>query len=291
MSDGIPADSDMVFPLSKGWNGDGGYFRFIEQIGPEYDFSSVLDVLQGRVVGVIYRGMIVPEICASILDSFRNSPDRVRRDTDAPGDYLGTVHFLRRTSDYLDSAVEATRAFTAVVGPNDPLTLFWNALNNSLGIIGARQRVARHDGRSACPGLIRSLSGSEGYALPPHEDASQCADPQQAGFEIQKVLGFEIAAINICIESAVDGKLAVWNLKPSEAFKRWLGISYSGFPYPLHALDGIGRLDITINVGDVYVFNAGHVHAVDPITVPGSRRTTIAALFGFISSDTVVSWA
>lgn len=120
---------------------------------------------------------------------------------------------------------------------------------------------------------------------------SQCSDPRQADFEIQGVADFEVAALNINLRSSADGgRLIVWNIKPDAAAKRRLGISYEGVPYPLDSLKTVERLAVNVKDGDAYLFNSGHVHAVEPIAGADSRRTAIAALLGFIDHRTVVSW-
>jgi hypothetical protein len=285
--------TDFSTPLLTGWSGNQAYFRFDDVRFCETGgrLPDVIRVLRGERLGVIYRNFVPPDVLATLVRRFQASKHRVLRGAEAPGEYVGTVHYLRPTSEYMDAVPQATAAVAEVLdGDSDPLARFWQLLDRTLRESGARHRLACHQGRSACPGLIRSLWSSGSYALDAHEDMSQCRDPRQADFEIQGVGDFEVAALNICIESAEGGRLVVWNVKPDAAAKRRLGISYEGVPYPLASLAGIDRLTLQISAGDAYVFNSGHVHAVEPIRGAQSRRTAIAALLGFIDTRTVVSW-
>ncbi|HUC25020.1 MAG TPA: hypothetical protein VMA73_20105 [Streptosporangiaceae bacterium] len=276
-----------------GWSGDEAYFRFedVKFADSGGCLSEAIRVLRGDLLGVIYRNMVPADAMASLVRRFQASKHRVLRGAEAPGEYIGTVHYLRPTKEYMEAAPQATAAIAEVLdGDGDPLARFWHLLDQTLRQAGAQHRFARYAGQNACPGLIRSLWSSGGYALDPHEDMSQCSDPRQSDFEIQGVTDFEVAALNICIESAEGGRLLVWNIKPDALAKQRLGISYEGVPYPLASLTGVDRLALRINAGDAYLFNSGHVHAVEPILGAQSRRTAIAALLGFINERTVVSW-
>lgn len=51
-----------------GWRGDPDYFRFVELT--EFDADAVLDVLHGRRLGVIFRGVIDPDTSAELVRRF-----------------------------------------------------------------------------------------------------------------------------------------------------------------------------------------------------------------------------
>ncbi|MFE2098647.1 MULTISPECIES: hypothetical protein [unclassified Streptomyces] len=272
-----------------GFSGDPDYFRFKEY--RTFDPRAVVDVLRGRSAGVVFRGAVDPEICAELSARFWDSDDREKRTAVAPSYYLGTYHFHKTTEEYLDESERTTPALEEVLGiERDPLTEFYDGLAGALAPQGVTVRRAEHGGRQACRGLLRSWHAAGEYTLDPHEDSSQCAHPGQADFEIQRVLDHQICALNICLENGDGGRLALWNIQPDEASKRRLGLEHTGSPYPMDTLDGIECQWLEINAGDIYVFNGAHIHAVEPNTSAGSRRTTLAGIFGFVDRDTVVSW-
>ncbi|MDT8912016.1 hypothetical protein [Amycolatopsis sp. PS_44_ISF1] len=272
-----------------GWSGSPDYFTVRECSG--FDPRAVVDVLRGRTAGVMFRGMIDPQTCATLAGRFWDSPHRRTRGVEAPGYFLGAYHYHKTTRAYLQESAAAAEAVDAVLdGPGDPLRRFYDGLADVLAADGVDVRRARHDGAQACRGLLRSWHGQGEYALAPHDDRSQCTEPQQADFEIQRVVGHQVAALNICLENGNGGRLAYWNIQPDDASKRRLGLHHTGSPYPLESLRGIEMKWIEVNPGDVYVFNGAHVHAVEPNTDPELRRTTLAGMFGFADDSTVVSW-
>jgi hypothetical protein len=248
-------------------------------------------VLSGTVAGVVFRGTITPDTCVELAARFWSSPARRTRGAEAPGHYLGSYHYHKPTAQYLHESAEVAAALDEVLDvPGDPVSVFYRGLDEALGAQNATVRLARHGGRSACRALLRSWHGQGEYALAPHEDLSQCTEPQQADFEIQRVTDHHAVALNGCLENGNGGRLAYWNIQPDEASKRRLGLHYSGSPYPLDSLEGIELQWVEIGVGDIYVFNGAHVHAVEPNTGADLRRTTLAGLLGFVDDTTVVSW-
>ncbi|MEV6766732.1 hypothetical protein AB0N16_40135 [Streptomyces sp. NPDC051105] len=278
----------VAVPLT-GWSGSAEYFTFREY--DTYRPEAVVDVLLGKVAGVMFRGMVDPETRKELARRFWASTHRKKRGTEAPGYYLGTYHYHKTTETYLEESEQIAPALDEVLDvPGDPTAVFYGGLAEVLAPQGIEVRRARHGDRQACRGLLRSWHGQGEYALAPHEDLAQCTEPQQADFEIQKVAGRHVAALNICLENGDGGRLAYWNIQPDELSKRRLGLHYTGSPYPLESLAGTELTWIDVNPGDVYVFNGAHVHAVEPNTDPDLRRTTLAGILGFTDDSTVVSW-
>jgi hypothetical protein len=272
-----------------GWSGGTDYFTVREY--RTFDPQAVIDVLRGRVAGVIFRGMVAPDSCAALSDRFWNSPDRARRSSEAPSYYLGTYHYHKTTAEYLDESERTAAALERVLDvPGDPVTTVYGGLAEALAAEGTTVRPARQGSREACRALLRSWHGDGRYALEPHEDRAQCTEPKQADFEIQRVLDHQITALNICLENGDGGRLLLWNIQPDDASKRELGLHHTGSPYPTETLEGIECRRLDIAAGDVYLFNGSHVHAVEPNVSRDSRRTTLAGILGFVDDHTVVSW-
>jgi hypothetical protein len=274
-----------------GWSGDADYFTFREY--EEFVPEAVLDVLEGRVAGVVFRGMVSPEVTATISQRFWDSPNRQVRGVEAPGYYVGAYTWNKPTAQYLDEAALANPILRGLLDvPGDPMKQFYAGLGAVLAERGAVVRPAEHEGRIAAIALFRSWHGRGAFALEPHDDDSQCSDPQMADFERNGVFGNPIGALNICLENnGGGGRLVYWNVQPDLESKRSLGVEFTGSPYPAELLEGFESKWIDVNAGDVYVFNGAHVHAVEPNTTEQQTRTTLAAMMAFVDDRNVVTWS
>lgn len=272
-----------------GWSGEPSYFRFAEFSG--YSPGAVVDVLRGRLLGAVFRNAVPTRTCLEIADRFWASDSALSRGGEAPVRYLGAYHYHKLTRVYLDECAEVAAALDEALAVDaDPLSLFYGGLGEALAGEGVTVRLAEHDGQPACRGVIRSWFGRGQFALVPHEDRGQCREANQADFEIQRVIDHNVCALNICLENGAGGRLLVWNIQPDDVSKERLGTFYSGSPYPVSALEGFDARWLEVRPGDIYVLNGSHVHAVEPSAVPGTKRTTLSGLFGFIDDATVVSW-
>ncbi|WP_261576156.1 hypothetical protein [Frankia gtarii] len=284
-------DHPDIAPVT-GWIGDQDYFVF-----REYDHFApepVLDVLHGRVAGVVFRDVVPVEVCAEIAARFWDSPHRLTRGAEAPGYYLGSYTWHKPTAQYLDESEQVNPILDDLLDvEGDPMKVFYAGLSDALAREGAIVRPAAQDGRVASRALLRSWHGGGEFALNPHDDYSQCADPQMADFERRGVLQRSVVALNICLENDLGGRLAYWNIQPDAGSKSRLGLAITGSPYPSASLVGHETKYIEVNTGDIYVFNGAHVHAVEP-NADNTRthtRTTLAAMMGFIDDHTVVTWS
>jgi hypothetical protein len=235
--------------------------------------------------------MVPVESCQELTTRFWASSARRARGTDAPGYYIGAYHYHKTTSAYLAQAADAEGPLDAVLDiPGEPLAVLRQGLSEALEKEGIEFRTARHEGREAGRAVLRSWHGQGDFALAPHEDEAQCSEPQQADFEIQRVVGYHVVGLNICLENGAGGRLGVWNVRPNDEDRLRLGVRYAGSPYPVEFLEGAEVMWIDINPGDVYLFNSAHIHAVEPETDVTAQRTTMSAMLGFIGERSVVSW-
>jgi hypothetical protein len=264
---------------------DQQFFRFDEC--DEFDPERVLDVLRGRQLGVIFRGVIPLAVQQDMTARFWNSAGLTRR-TGEPSHHVGTYHWNKPVDTYLAETSKVTEHVMELLDCDDsPWHWFRDRMNERLATDGALLRLAEMNGEQACPALVRAWNKEGEFALEPHEDEAQCRDPRQAGFEVQRVLGFEPCATNMCIEHEGGGRLVLWNIRPDDDSRRRFDILHSGFSYPPRTLDGIERINVDIHPGDLYVFNGRHVHAVDATL---GNRTAVSFLLGFIDEQTVVTW-
>lgn len=283
--------SPMQLRTVTGWRGDPDYFRFAEY--QELDLDPVIEVLRGRLLGVIYRGVIDPAASRELVRRFWDSPARKRRGgevCESLGYYVGAYHYHKPTAVYLDESAEVAPHLDRILDvPDEPARWFRDRLTRRLAAEDVEFRLARNNGRPGCPLLIRSWNAAGAFALQPHEDASQCRVSAQAGFEVQRTLDHTVAAVNMCLENGGGGQLVIWNVVPDDESKSRLGLYYAGSPYPPEAVDGIDAIWLPVRAGDVYVFNGEHVHGVEA-SAAGAKRTTMAWNMGFCDERTVVSW-
>lgn len=274
-----------------GWQGDAGYFRFVEL--DHFDPDPVVDVLRGDVLGVVFRDVIDHAAAEELVRRFWDSPARKRRGgevCESLGYYVGAYHYHKPTQQYLDESAEIAGYLGSVLDvPNEPSRWFRARVDERLRRDGACLRLSQKDGREGCPVLIRHWNASGEYALQPHDDESQLHHPAQADFEIQRTPNYTVAAVNMCLENGDGGRLVVWNLVPDRESKERYGLELSGSPYPLEAVDGIESLWLQVRTGDIYVFNGGHVHGVEASANEG-KRTTMAWNMGFCDDHNVVTW-
>ncbi|MFI6067033.1 hypothetical protein ACIA47_17510 [Micromonospora sp. NPDC051227] len=270
-----------------GWQGPSDYFRFVER--EAFDPSVVEDVLRGRRLGVVFRDVVPAEALNRLVERFWASPLNKRREhVEAPGNYLGTYHFHKTTEQYLaDSAEVAPEMHATLDFPGSPWRWFQDDLRSYFARQGVRFRLAEKDGRVACPATIRSWDAVGDFALLPHEDYAQCREPGQADFEIQQVLQYRPCGVNFCLENGDGGRLVVWNIQPDDETRTRHGSYYAGAPYPPATMVDIQSVRLDLSPGDLYVFNAAHVHAVERNR---GNRTTLSCLMGLVDDANVVVW-
>jgi hypothetical protein len=274
-----------------GWQGDADYFRFVEC--DTLDPDQIIEVLRGKVVGVIFRGVMDHNASQELVRRFWESPIRKRREgevCESIGSYVGAFHYHKPTQRYLDESAEVADALAAMLDiQGEPSSWFRKTLSDRLEQEGITFRLAAKDGRPGCPLLIRHWGAPGEYALQPHEDVSQCRWPEQVEFEIQRTVDRPVCAVNMCLENKEQGRLVIWNIIPDEASKQRLGLELSGSPYPTEVLTGFEVIRLDVRPGDIYVFNGAHIHGVDA-SPAGSRRTTLAWNMGMCDDKTLVSW-
>ncbi|MGB0843173.1 MAG: hypothetical protein ACPGVN_00350 [Alphaproteobacteria bacterium] len=264
-------------------------FQFIDT--DNFDAQIVLDVLQGRRAGVIFRKQISDDECKTIKENFWKSEMRYTRGEAVPAQYLGTYHYAKKIEKYFEQAEAVNPSLDMLFeNTNDPVERFGNAVAALAYEQKIQYRQAEHDGHKSCRFVMRSWSESGAFSLKPHEDWSQCLDPAQADFEAQKMGTNPLMATNMNVEAAEGGFLRYFNIIPDEVSKAELGLTHVGYPYPIESLEGIEYQDIYPRQGDIYCFNAAAVHAVGPITSVGQQRATIAFVSGMKDEKTILTW-
>lgn len=272
-----------------GWSGDAAFFAFPEY--QEFDASVALSVLQGKLAGVIFRNCIDTTVCAAIIEKFWAHPERQRRSAEAPGFYIGALHWLTPMSELMAKVPKAREALYSILDtPNEPTT---EAIGKILAASGGTLKSARaatYNGQPVCDRLIRAWEGEGNYSLNPHEDESQISWPGQSEFEISQLTSHPVCALNMCLENTSGGDLHYWNIRPDQQSKERLKVQHTGIPYPLEALTQYERIVVPIRRGDLYLFNGGLLHAVTSKSGIHDRRTTLSNLMAINDNHELIQW-
>ncbi len=282
VSPAVPAITGRIYPPE--------YFKIGEFT--RLDAKEIVRVMRGEVAGCIFRGVMDPALCQRVCDNFWKHPQRRQRGDAVPAYYLGTYHYAKELSLYLDEAAATSVAVHEVFdGGRNVFDELMTEVRAELARTGVALRTARHEGRDAAEFVIRSWSGGGKFALAAHDDAAQLTAKLQAGFEIQEVARNPLAAVNMCLQNgAGGGQLVYWNIEPDVATRRALGLEETGYPYQAEWLDGFDRIDLPVHAGDIYFFNGKLIHAVQAQSNPGEFRSTISFLMGFKDPQTAIYW-
>ncbi len=274
--------------------------EFLVESFDEIDFNKIVEVLDGKRLGVIFKRVIPQSTCQTISNEFWDHPELYVRESDAPAHYLGSFHFGKELDEYMSECSRfRDKLDTIFRGIEDPVNSLMFGLKTLLSNDGRVIRSATWNGMSAGKFVMRAWLNQEEYSLAPHEDFAQCRVEKQRGFEIQDIPNDSaIGAFNICINNSKGGNLKIWDYIPSDEDRVYFGTTETGSPYPPEALLDFPNLSINIEAGDVYIFDGRYVHAVtnhSQVYVAGENlmqpaRTTISFLLSNIDSKTTITW-
>lgn len=239
-----------------------GDFRLHESVRA-VDLEAVSRVLRGDLAAYRIREFIPQVQCREIMRNWDSAPRTPRYGDGEDGVeayYVGASHIEKNTADYLDEVEKSADAVRGLYqGTNDPIAMFWAALDAPGG--PAAVRAAVHEGRTAGSSKAVSWNKSGTYLLKPHDDLAQLSDPRQAGFEIQGVR--RVMAVNAYPRvTAGSGQLQLWNVEPDDTSRAALGLTHSGFPYPPELLEEHPSVVVPVQTGDLCVINGNLAHAV-----------------------------
>jgi len=282
--------------MLSGKTHDENFFRYYTSV--KIQFPEILKVLKGEMLGCIFNSVIPKGFCDTIYCNAFNKEGMVKenmareRTDEAPPISIGTQHYKKYLDVYLDEARRVLPELDSLfedIAPKD--NFFYNFISDfsqHLEKYSIKLRLAEHNGKPASPFWIRSFDASKEFIISPHDDAPQLRCPKQAGFEIQSVKN--IIAVNMCLENKNDGILLHYNLQPDDDMRKAYGVEYTGYPYPLHILEKIQRIELKTKKGDFYFLNANNIHAVKVNEKSKNLRTTMSWFMGFKDDSTILYW-
>ena len=281
-----------------------GRFR-VHETHASVDIDAVFEVLRGNLAAYRIRGFVPPEACRRIVDNFWASPARVPRlgqgEDGVEGYFIGASHIEKTTREYLEEArafEEAIEKLYAATG--SPVSAFRRALvSGSAAPVASRLRQSRRPPVDVRPARFEGLSAGDSKAvywnnpghflLQPHDDLAQLRDPMQKGFEIQRAT--RVMAVNVYAQvPANSGQLQVWNIEPDDRSRSELNLTYSGFPYPPHVLEGYQSTIIPVETGDLLLLYGNLVHAVLRGATTSLKNRLLLTCFMTRTSDRELLW-
>lgn len=251
--------------------------------------SHLLDVLNGKAVGLIVHSYLTSEQCECITKNFHNNTGLHARQDNVKGITVGADLY---GSDP-DSYIRATSAARNAVED-----LFREAVNVPALLRSDIQRLLPAGVAirpAACRGVEFNYSRAIGwtdtgqYALKLHDDKAQLGDPRQ--HELETSLIKNSVAFNVYPSvTEAGGELELININPDLETKQRLDIQHTGYPYPAELLAQFDRLIIKPQPGDLVIIAGSFVHGVRGVHGEGFRLL-LNHFAGFMDEQTVITWS
>jgi len=260
--------------------------------------EELLPLLAGTTPVIIIREALSPTICRALVDAFNSSPCRHPRDDSVSGSALGAYHYGQSFEDYAREVTVTNHCIREFLAAGaDPVQQVLQTCEDMLKPLGIALRPAKWRNVDAALARAASWTAPGDYMLAPHDDLGQLTDPQQDGFEAQRVAGHTVVAVNFYPRvPAGGGLLRLWNIIPTQEAREKLGIACTGYPIPEDLLTSFDSLDINVDSGSLVMMNGGLVHAVTgyPLEKDNNRQDQVRLMFnffmGYSDESTVVHW-
>jgi len=205
-------------------------------------------------------------------------------------DQVGSTQFQKTSTAYIDDCMKSRKQVLSLFEDISAECVKDFLLEDSLKNFFLQQSIhfgpSSYQGRNCNLLTARLWKNDNGLALLPHEDLAQLELAKSDGYEIGNVK--DVIAVNLCIQNAENAELLLWNINPSSESKKELGLTHTGYPYPVELLENFKCLSIKTSPGDLYFINANHIHAVTD--TKNGKRVSIGRFMGYIASNKIVYW-
>jgi hypothetical protein len=268
------------------------YFQIVEK--NEIDWQLWIDVLQGKVAGAIFRGVVNKEIRQQICHNFWHSLSLKQQADGLPAHakaMLGTT-VSKPLEVYFDEVEQSRKDILGLfVNTGDFFRVLIDNIREHLAEQGWSLRLAEYNGLKAGEYKVRSWGNTGTFVIPPHEDVGVLRSPRMKDFEIGQLANGRVVGVNICLENSEGGSLRYWNISPNDETRKALGLENDGFGYPLESLADFKEISLPICGGDIYLFDATKIHAVERKNKDEANRLTVAWSMGVRAPTTVLYWS
>ncbi len=268
-------------------------FKYLEI--PLAELSNhMMDLLKGNTTALLVKKTMSPAQCQVVYDNFINSAGLYQREDGVPALMVGTNTYLQNAETVIEE-LQKNNVYAELLfrGTDNVYRHVFDCIEDA----GYRFRQAYIDGIPApvYRGTIWNNPAKRGKPLLAHTDWPQV---KFSGLEFEHVK--TPVAINFYPKHPPKGAstLRLYNLIPEESWLDDLGIKSSGYPIAQEQLEGIRYIDIHPEEGDILLFNAAHVHAVNSQSVldeqndSNQHRLNINGFFGFCEQlNRVLAWA
>jgi len=257
--------------------------------------SQLLDVIDGRTVGIHIRDAMSPAQQRALVSHFQNSPGTRPRSDGVPGRVLGAYHYGKTYGEYIRQ-VDASKEFVDrfLLAGGDPVAEVLYSVQEAVRVRNMHVRPAMWRNHRAGRARALSWSGEGEFLLDPHEDISQLTEPIQEGFEVQQSFGRRVIAVNIYPNvPRGGGTLRIWNIIPNHDTRVRFGVQHTGYPYPTESLTDIESLEFAPASGSIVLMDGALIHAVTGYgegTSSREPRLLVNFFMGEIDRQTMVHW-
>ncbi|GAA3635392.1 hypothetical protein GCM10022223_62280 [Kineosporia mesophila] len=275
-------------------------FSYYETPAGEVDVEAIRNIVtnghhEGAVVYVV-RDAFSPEAATSIVENFDRLTQRTgggnrQDDSYVKTHQIGATQFSYSGEEYvrevIKSSSESLELFDNVSQEELERVFLTKLLEKTFAEQGVVFRGSRYKNISGGFATLRRWLDNGEMALHPHDDTAQLLAAVKDDYEI--ATSRHVVSFNAAVQVAEEGgELVVWNLNPDDDCRAGLGLTGTGYPYPIGTLTGLESFTVELGPRDVYFLNASFIHGV--ASVRKGQRLSAGRFIGQVADDLVVYW-
>lgn len=264
---------------------------FRTKMASKLDLTLINDVMTGQLDLVNFKGAVNSQLMADIADRFWQHPDLALRDDKVPANIIGTNSFLKTAKQYFDDVTGVQQKLALLFDDiENPMDTLFDKMRGGLKAQPVVVEPSRQDNINAPACRVMSWLDQESYALQPHDDIAQIENMKSQNTQLLGALNNTITAFNFYLEvPKKGGELRVWHWQPTTDERKALDLAHSGYGYSNEVLSQFDYTDISLDAGDLCVFNGSFVHGVLNANGTG-RRTIITNFMSYLEQDRIIYW-